>query len=431
MRETPISRETKAYSLAEKISVRAFQKTWGRASRAMFLKRAKRTSDRSMSCPGSIILINVPLVKVMMEGFRIGPKHIHQACPCFIIAEAGVNHNGSLERAKQLVDIAVRAGADAVKFQTFKTENLILRNVPSVAYQKTNTHEDNQFAMIKKLELPYHAFTELKAYCDAKGIIFLSTPADRESATFLNKLVPAFKIGSGELNNHFFLRHVARLGKPMIVSTGMSTLDEVIAARDALYLAGNHGLAMLHCTTNYPTPLNEVNLRAIQTMRNALGIPIGYSDHTQSLNVSLAAVHLRACIIEKHFTYDKNAPGPDHRASLTEVELTEMIHRIRKFEKLSSDARENYIASLHEYLVILGTGEKKPTESEKHTSLGVRKTFVAVRDISAGMVLTEDMIETKRTGGDGISGCDYTKVVGRQTRHSLAADQIIGWGDLV
>ena len=277
----------------------------------------------------------------------IGNKKIGKDEPCFIIAEAGVNHNGSFELAKQLVDAALEAGVDAVKFQTFSSENLVTNSTEQAEYQKKNIGKNqSQFEMLKELELSPEQFKLLKKYCDEKGIMFLSTPHTEDAADILDPLVSAFKIGSGDLTNHQFLRKIARYGKPIFLPTGMSNLEEVKGALQAIYDEGNKQVVMLHCTTNYPCPFDEVNLRAMITMMNKLDCLIGYSDHTLGIIVPLMSVALGAVLIEKHFTLDKNMKGPDHNASLNSKELKEMVNQIREVEK------------------ILGSGIKEPNKSE-------------------------------------------------------------------
>lgn len=302
----------------------------------------------------------------------------------FIIAEAGVNHNGDIGLAKQLIDAAVVAGVDAVKFQTWKTELLVTEQAEMAEYQKLNTQKiESQFQMLKRLELSYDTFIELKKYCDHKGIMFLSTPDEETSATFLNDLQPIFKIGSGELTNTPFLRHVAAFNKPIILSTGMGTLAEIEHALTTLTNSGvaRKNITVLHVTTQYPTPMNEVNLNAMLTIKHAFpGIQVGYSDHTLGIEVPVAAVALGATIIEKHFTLDKNMAGPDHLASLDPGELINMVKAIRNIE------------------LALGHGRKEPTESELENRKIVRKSIVAAKAISKGEVLSESNMIIRRPG---------------------------------
>lgn len=344
----------------------------------------------------------------MSEGILIGGRKVGPGQPCFIIAEAGVNHNGEIELARRLVDAAVEAGADAVKFQTFKAERLVTEEAPKAAYQqKTTSSEESQQAMLRRLELSEEAHRELLGYCRERGALFMSSPFDEERADFLDRLgVAVFKIPSGELTNLPFLEHVARKGKPMIVSTGMSHLEEVKAAVEAIKRAGNLQVVLLHCLSNYPADPAEANLRAMRTMEAALDRPVGYSDHTPGIEVALAAVALGACVIEKHFTLDRNLPGPDHRASLEPGELAAMIRGIRIVE------------------ASLGHGRKEPAPSEADTAAVARKSLVAARDIPAGMTLTEEMITAKRPG-TGLPPSMRDSLVGRQARRDIRSGTLL------
>ena len=340
----------------------------------------------------------------------------------FIIAEAGVNHNGSLELAKKLVDAAKESGVDAVKFQTFKAENVVSTFAKKAEYQrKTTSAAEPQFKMIKKLELSYESFAKLKEYCDKRNIIFLSTPFDYSSVDFLEKLVPLYKISSGEVTNLPFLKYIAKKGKPLILSTGMSTLGEVEKAINSILPILNTGhflsfaqfppLTLLHCVSNYPSDFSEVNLKAMLTLKQAFKLPVGYSDHTLGIEIPIAAVALRARIIEKHFTLEKSLPGPDHRASLDPRELKEMVIAIRNIEKA------------------MGDGIKKPNKSETETMKVARKSLVTNCEIKKGTVLTKDMISIKRPG-TGIPPDDLTKVLGMQIKKDKLIDEIIKWEDL-
>ena len=252
----------------------------------------------------------------------------------YIIAEAGDNHNGDFNTALKLVDVAKRAGADCVKFQTFVTEEIISKYAEMAEYQKKNTgKEESQFEMVKRLELSFDEFRKIKEYCDRVGIQFLSTPFDLKSVDFLNELgVPFFKIPSGEITNYPYLIKIAHTGKPVVMSTGMCEPDEILAAINVLEKNGSGEITLLHCNTEYPTPLKDVNLYAMRTMKKMFGKKVGYSDHTKGIEVPVAAVALGACVIEKHFTLDKNMPGPDHKASLEPDELGRMVKNIRNIE---------------------------------------------------------------------------------------------------
>jgi len=328
--------------------------------------------------------------------------------PCFIIAEAGVNHDGSVETARRLVDVAVKAGVDAVKFQTFKAERLATRDAPKAGYQMQATDiNESQFEMLRRLELSREAHLELFDYSRRIGVLFLSTPFDEESADLLEEIgVPAFKIPSGELTNLPFLIHVARKGRPMIVSTGMSSLDEVKAAVQAVEQAGNTNVVLLHCISAYPANPADVNLRAMHTMASAFNVPVGYSDHTLGIEVALAAVALGACVIEKHFTLDRSLPGPDHRASLEPHELSALVRGIRIVEKA------------------LGHARKEPSASETNTAAVARKSLVAKRDIRTGSRLTDEMI-TLRRPGTGLPPAMRTRIVGRKATQDIPAGTVL------
>ena len=345
---------------------------------------------------------------IEFAGRRIGARS-----PCFIIAEAGVNHNGDVELAKQLVDAAADAGADAVKFQTFKAERLVSAAAPKAEYQlQTTETSESQLEMLRHLELSPEAHRELQAYCQERGVLFISTPFDKESADLLDELgVPVFKIGSGEVTNWPLLEHIARKGKPIILSTGMSYLSEVGEAVRVIREAGNEQLVLLHCVSNYPANPADVNLRAMQTMAAAFQVPVGYSDHTPGIEAPLAAVALGACVIEKHFTLDKNLPGPDHRASLEPPGLQAMVAGIRTVESA------------------LGDGVKQPTLSEADNRSIVRRSLAAAPDIPEGAIIESEMLQSLRPAS-GISPALIEHVAGRRVRRSLASGQLIDWGDL-
>jgi N,N'-diacetyllegionaminate synthase len=330
----------------------------------------------------------------------------------FIIAEAGVNHNGSLEMALQLIDVAAAAGADAVKFQTFKAEKIIAINAPKAGYQKETTDSDeSQLEMVKKLELDEKAHTILNQHCRGKGIQFLSTPFDLESIELLNRLgLKTFKIPSGEITNMPYLRKLGALKKRLIMSTGMADLGEIEAALDVLTEAGTslENITVLHCNTEYPTPFEDVNLRAMLTIRSAFpGIAVGYSDHTNGIEVPIAAVAMGATVLEKHFTLDRNLPGPDHRASLEPHELTAMISSIRNIEKA------------------LGSGIKKPSPSELKNKSIVRKSIVAAKVITKGQLFDENNLGVKRVGQSGISPMRWNELIGKPADRNYIVDEVI------
>lgn len=326
----------------------------------------------------------------------------------FIIAEAGVNHNGSIHLAKRLIDKASEAGADAVKFQSFKAEKLVTKDARKAEYQETTTGKtENQFQMIKKLELDYDKHNELMNHCESKDIMFLSSPFDLESIDLLNNLgIEIFKIPSGEITNLPYLKKVGSLKKKVILSTGMSTLGDIENALEILRKAGTYDITILHCNTEYPTPMKDVNLKAMQTIKDAFKVEVGYSDHTLGIEVPIAAVALGATIIEKHFTLDKNMEGPDHRASLEPEELKDMVRAIRNIEEA------------------LGDGVKKLTESEEKNIKIARKSIVAGKDIKRGEILSEDNIEIKRPGG-GISPMRWDEVIGKKAFRDYRKDEMI------
>jgi N-acetylneuraminate synthase len=333
--------------------------------------------------------------------------------PCFIIAEAGVNHNGDLALAKQLVLAAKEAGADAVKFQTFQAKHLVTADAPQADYQARNSGKnESQFDMLKRLELPLEAFAELSRYCQELGIMFMSTAFDEESADFLAGLgMSIFKIPSGELTNIPLLQHIARFRKPMIVSTGMGTIEEIKEAVEAIQAAGNDDITVLHCVTDYPTPPEQVNLRAMHVIQAALGVPIGYSDHSMGIEASVIAVAAGAKVIEKHFTLDCNLPGPDHKASLEPKDLGEMVKGIRKVE------------------VLLGSGKKQPNEAELAVAKIVRRSVVAARDLKKGDTITSDMVLLRRPG-TGIEPARMGEVIGRTLSRDVKEGVLLSWDDL-
>lgn len=328
--------------------------------------------------------------------------------PCFIIAEAGVNHNGSLEMAKQLVDVAVQAGADAVKFQTFNAERVVSPHAPKADYQlQTTDTSESQLDMLRGLELSDDAHVELVKYCQEKDILFISTPFDEESADLLDQIgVALFKIGSGEITNWPFLEYVARKGKPIILSTGMSYLGEVDDAVRVIRDSGCDQLVLLHCVSNYPAHPADVNLRAMEAMARAFQLSVGYSDHTLGIEVAIAAVALGASVIEKHFTLDRNLPGPDHQASIEPGELKALVRGIRVVE------------------VSLGHGRKEPVASEANTATVARKSLFAAKNIPAGTTLTEELIAIKRPG-TGLPPSMKSHLIGRTMQRDISRGTLL------
>lgn len=326
----------------------------------------------------------------------------------FIIAEAGVNHNGSLELAKKMVDVAKNSGADGVKFQTFISEKLVSKHAKKAEYQKSSVDEDDtQLKMLKKLELSFEEFKELREYCLEKDIMFMSTAFDLESVDFLSSLnLEVWKIPSGDLTNLPYLIKVAKLNKPIILSTGMSNLDEIRSAVKVLSDNGNADLTVLHCTTEYPTPFTDVNLNAMITIKKEFGVKVGYSDHTMGTEVPIAAVALGASVIEKHFTLSRDMDGPDHKASLEPEELKLMVESIRHIEEA------------------IGDGVKKPSCSEMKNESIARKSIVAKKNIKSGELFSEDNLTVKRPG-TGISPMSWFEVLGNRAKRDFEEDELI------
>ena len=328
-----------------------------------------------------------------------------------IIAEAGVNHNGSLELAKQLVDRAVEAGADYIKFQTFKAANLVTKSAQQADYQKKNIGggDNSQYQMLKKLELSQEEHLELIGYCQQRGIHFFSTAFDCDSIEFLDSLhLNLWKIPSGEITNYPYIKQIAQKQGDVILSTGMSTAEDIQNAVDVLLRWGKtkDQITILHCNTEYPTPFEDVNLRAMQSIAKQFGTKVGYSDHTRGIEVPIAAVALGASVIEKHFTLDRNMPGPDHKASLEPDELKAMVSAIRNIEKA------------------LGSSEKKVTDSERKNIAIARRSIVAAKDIHKGELLTEENLTVKRPG-TGISPMRWEEVLGTKAVRDFMEDELI------
>ena len=326
-----------------------------------------------------------------------------------IIAEAGVNHNGSLELAKQFIDAAAVAGVSYVKFQSFKAEKLVTKEAEQAEYQQRNAADSSQYTMLKKLELTHRQHEELVAHCKQKGVRFLSTAFDLESIEYLHSLnLGLWKIPSGEITNFPYLKKIAQYGEPVIMSTGMCSMDDVEQALNVLL---EHGLTkeqitLLHCNTEYPTPMQDVNLKAMLQLRDKFGIKVGYSDHTKGIEVPIAAVALGAEVIEKHFTLDRTLPGPDHKASLEPNELKAMVDAIRNIEQA------------------LGDGQKHVSASEEKNIAIARKSIVAAKDIKRGELLTEENLTTKRPGS-GISPMRWEEVIGTKAIRDFKEDELI------
>ncbi len=327
----------------------------------------------------------------------------------FIIAEAGVNHNGNFNLAKKLIDVAKKAKVDAVKFQTFKSENVVTKKTKMATYQKKNIgKKQTQLEMIKKLELSKNDFIKLEKYCDKKNITFLSTPHSEDIIDFLNDLIPIYKIASGDLTNLPFLEKIAKKQKPIILSTGMATMNEVREAVKIIKKQKNNRIILLHCTTNYPCPPDKVNLKAMLTLKKEFDLPVGYSDHTSGYDVPIMATAMGAQVLEKHFTLDKNLPGPDHKASLEPTELKKMVKKIRETEK------------------ILGNGIKKPTKSEQNIKKIVRKSIIARTDIPKNTKIRKEMLIIKRPG-TGIAPKNINKILNKKSKKNIERDSLITW----
>lgn len=324
-----------------------------------------------------------------------------------IIAEAGVNHNGSLDMAKKLVDVAKSCGADIVKFQTAKLDSLVSKSAHMAEYQKKNIGvEESQKDMLSKLLLSFEDFVELAEYCKNADIQFLSTPFDIESIHFLDGMQDIWKVPSGEITNYPYLVEIGKTKKSVILSTGMAEMAEIQSAIDVLRENGTEDIIVLHCTTEYPAQIENVNLNVMKTLRDAFGYPVGYSDHTQGIEIDLAAAALGATVIEKHFTLDRNLPGPDHKASLEPDELKKMVDGIRKIE------------------LALGSKEKKPSEIELKNRVAARKSIVAKKTIKAGETLTENNLTVKRPGS-GINPMRWNEILGMKAIRDFEEDELI------
>ncbi|MFB0566151.1 MAG: N-acetylneuraminate synthase [Candidatus Aminicenantaceae bacterium] len=349
-----------------------------------------------------------------MKKIKLGDRHIGEDEPCFIIAEAGVNHNGDVRLAKKLIDVSKDAGADAVKFQAFKTEKVVTKYAGKAKYQKEITAlSESQYNMIRKLELKDEEFKELFNYAEKNNIIFLSSAFDKDSVDLLDDLgVPAFKVASGEITDFPLLKYIAEKKKPIILSTGMSTLDEIEDALEVFREKGVEDVVLLHCITSYPAKIEDANLRIIETLRHRFKLPVGFSDHTLGITISIAAATLGAVLVEKHFTLDRTLPGPDHKASLEPDELKDMIRSIRDIEQA------------------LGDGIKKPIEDEERIKKIVRRSIVAKVEIPKGTVITENMLDFKRPGV-GIEPKYLNEVIGKKAKKDIKPDELMTFEKLV
>ena len=345
-----------------------------------------------------------------MQKIQIGKKHIGEGQPCYIIAEAGVNHNGDLRIAKKLVKSAARAGADAVKFQTFSAESIATRTARKAAYQKRRSKAtESQYEMLRRLELPREAFETLFSYAEACGIEFLSSPFDLTSADLLESIgVAAFKVPSGEITNIPLLSRIGGFNKPIILSTGMATLNEIREGIETLRTKGAQKIVLLHCVTSYPAPLESINLRMIETLAREFALPVGFSDHTEGVTAAIIARALGACVIEKHFTLDRNLPGPDHKASVEPAVLADMVKQVRLTESA------------------LGEGIKSIGRTESAIRKIARKSLVAAIIIPKGTKLNREMIDIKRPG-TGIETKHLDTVIGMTARRAIQKDTVISW----
>lgn len=345
---------------------------------------------------------------MVYKKLKIGDRIVGPGHPVFIIAEVGVNHNGDMEMAKQLIKEAKRCGADCVKFQTFKAERVVTKESPKANYQLNTTDPDeSQIEMLKRLELSPESHEQLTSYCNEQDIIFISTPYNVEDVDFLDKLgIPAFKLPSICAAEPAFVRFVAEKGKPVILATGMATLGEVDEAVSAFHETGNRELILLQCTTNYPSRLEDANLLAMRTMRNAFDVLVGYSDHTQDDTACILSVALGAKVIEKHFTLDKSLPGPDQSSSAVPEEYARLVRNIRNAEK------------------VLGSARKEPCEIERKNAVGMRRSIVAKLNIAMGTTITESMLTFKRPA-TGIAPRRFNDIVGQKPCRDIMADSLI------
>lgn len=348
-----------------------------------------------------------------MMDIKIGNTIIGTHSPCYIIAEAGVNHNGDINLALELIKKAKESGADCVKFQTFRADSIITPDAPKASYQLLVTDpKESQYEMLRKLELNFSAYKTLIEACKKSSIQFLSTPYNRTDADFLNELgVDAFKIASGQIIELAFLKHVARFKKPIIISSGMSTLGEVEEAIRTIRAAGNSDIVLLQCTTNYPSKIEDANIKTIRSMKKSLGVLTGYSDHIESHLACYAAVALGACVIEKHFTLDNSLPGPDHKASATPSSFANLVKGIRATE------------------ACLGSEQKYPTEHEKKNIVGMRRSIVVIKELPKGTVITEKDIDFKRPGA-GLQPQLFDTVIGKKTRNDLKENHSLSFNDV-
>lgn len=380
-------------------------------SRGVIMPRARSVD---VDTEADLTLTRALIATPTAEPFVVAGRLIGPGAPCFLIGEAGVNHNGDVGLAHRLIDAAADAKVDAVKFQTFDPDRVVTRDAPKAPYQEARSADnESQYEMLRRLILPRSAHEELQRHAAERKLLFLSTAFDEESADFLDALgVPAFKVPSGELTNHPFLTRLARKQKPLFISTGMSTLEEVADAVEVVRANGGTGFALLHCVTTYPASGADSNLRAMATMASSFGVPVGWSDHTPGSSISCAAAALGAAVIEKHFTLDRALPGPDHRASLEPSELGDLVESVRLIESS------------------LGDGIKQPTAGEIELARVVKRSLRAAADLPAGHAIEEADLTALRPGG-GLSPAHRARLLGRTLRVPLKKGQIIGESDVV
>lgn len=349
-----------------------------------------------------------PGIVIFNKEIKIGDRKISADEPCFIIAEAGVNHGGDMNLARKLIDVAVEANADAVKFQAFRTDELIIDDVEKAPYQtKTTSQSESQAEMLRKLELPKEHYLELKQYCEQKGIILLITPFDEKSLYELEEIgLEAYKVASTDTTNLPFLKQIALCGKPIFLSTGMTYLDEIRAALEEIH-PNNKEVVLMQCTANYPIDDDEANLRVLNTFKKEFDMLLGYSDHSMGTGAAPYAVPMGVVLVEKHFTLDKTAEGPDHRASLNPEELKELVKEIRRIE------------------AYLGNAIKEPTESENQTRKSLQKALVTKIPVKKGEEFSLENLTAKRTGGKGISPMKYKEVLGQKSSRDYRANEIV------
>ena len=348
----------------------------------------------------------------IMRKIRIGSKLIGEEEPCFIIAEAGVNHNGDIKLAKKLIDAAKDAGADAVKFQTFHAEEIVTLKSEKAIYQH-RAKEKTQYEMLKALELSFDEFRELKRYCDNKGIEFISTPYDIKSVEFLNEIgINRYKVASADIINKPLIEAIVKTKRQIILSTGMATLGEIERTISLIKDFGNTDIILLHCTTSYPTPYDQVNMNVLDTLKKAFGLPVGYSDHTLGIEIPIMAVSMGAKVIEKHFTLDRRMEGPDHFASLEPCELKKMVEAIRNVEKS------------------FGSKRKERTDEEKKNIFFMRRSVHASEDIKQGEIIKENNIKITRPF-EGVEPWFLNNILGKKIKTNVKKDEAIEWGDLL